>query len=35
MVDNGLMAAPVQVPIGTKHTQNTMDTTSKKNFKKE
>ena len=29
MVDNGSMAAPAQVTIGTKHTQNTMDTPSK------
>ena len=35
MVDNGSMAAPAQVTLGTKHTQNTTDTPSKNNFDKE
>ena len=35
MVDNGSMAAPEQVTIGTNHTQNTTDTPSKQNFDQE
>ena len=35
MVDNGSMEDPTQVTIGTKNTQNTMDTPSKNNFDKE
>ena len=34
-MDNELMKAPAQVTIGTKHTQNTTDTPSKKNIDKE